>query len=342
VIKLTNIIHRWDDLQRLKEGEMILPRFVDFHTSNVCDQHCLGCCYNGKLDSLYMSETDHFDVVDRLLKVGVKAFEFAGGGDPCLLPYLPDLIRYIHSHGAHSSVLTNGTMLSNDLVRAIVDCCTYIRISLEAANEHDYVAYKRTPPGMWGSALNGIARLQDYKDQTKSALEISVKFGVGKTLRGPKHYADAINLGVALNAARITIRALRHEPEELTYDEKLQEQDFLTEELCEWPQDVRDRVSFWIVPWKFEDVPQCWLNPTHVVVDHIGNLWTCCYFYYRESQMFLGNMLKESFAKIWFSDHHRKQIAGIKREDCFRVDCKFFAHHTAVKELSVRGNVEWL
>ena len=181
---LTNIIHRWDDIQKLKNGEMILPRFVDFHSSNVCNMHCKGCQYDGRLSNDYMSEADHFAVVDKFLKVGVKAFDFCGGGEPLYPPYMEKLLRYVRSAGAWSGLLSNGSIMSDSMTQTIVDCVTYIRVSLEASNEEDYVRYKGVPNYMWDRVIGNIRKLQECNRKSGGDLEVSVKFAVSKTLRG--------------------------------------------------------------------------------------------------------------------------------------------------------------
>lgn len=339
---LTNIISKWDAIQKLKDGEMPLPRFVDFHSSNVCNMHCVGCQYDGRLSKDYMSEEDHFTVVNKFLKAGVKAFDFCGGGEPLIPPYMERLIRHINANGAYSAFLSNGSIMPDGLAQTIVDCSTYIRVSLEASNEMSYAAYKKVPTYMWHRVLGNIGKLQSLKKESKSDLEVSIKFGVSKDLRGARHYMDALMLGTDLEAKRITFRAIRDNPNELSLEEKKWENSVLESVLDKWGKDVRDRVSYWLVPIPFEQVPQCWLNPFHTVVHWNGDMHVCCYGYYRPEQMYLGNIIKQSFDEIWFSEKHWDVINGIKREDCARVDCKFFLHDRAVREASRRDVIEWL
>lgn len=338
---ITNIVHRWNDLERLRAGEMILPHFVTLHPSYGCNEHCRGCSYNGELNGEYLSEKDCFNVVDKFLKVGVKAFDFAGGGDPCFVPYLPQLLRHIHAAGGWSAFLTNGTIMDDEVIDAMVDTCAYIRISLEGSCREDYSNYKRVPGKLWDIALGNIEKLNAAKKAKSSDVNISVKFGVGKTLRGEDHYLNGINLGLNVDAERITFRAFRHEPEELDYQDKVNENRILENILAEYPN-IRNRISYWIVPVAFDRVPQCWLNPCQGFVDYNGNMYICCYMYYREREHYLGNIVTQSFDEIWFSDHHRQVIANIDRNKCARVDCKFFPHHWAYEDGAKRGFIHWL
>ena len=60
-----------------------------------------------------MDEKKHFDAVDQFIDAGVKAFDFAGGGEPTLLPYLPKLMKHIRQRGAHYALITHGAVMSD-------------------------------------------------------------------------------------------------------------------------------------------------------------------------------------------------------------------------------------
>ena len=339
---LTKVLHRWDDIEKLRKGEMVPPRFVDFHSSNICNMHCVGCQYAGRLSKDYMSEEDQFAVVDKFLKIGVKAFDFCGGGEPLIPPYMDKLLRHVRKNGAWVGLLSNGSVMTANLMSAIIDCACYIRISLEASNPEDYTLYKGVHKSMWDRVLDNIRALQQVNSTTGSQLEVSVKFAVSKTLKGQKHYEDAIALGKSLHAERITFRAIRDSVDQLSEVDKIWENKILERVLERLPPDTRKHISYWLVPVPFSQVPQCWLNPLHAMVQCNGDMHVCCYGYYRPEQLYLGNIIKQSFEEIWFSQKHWDVIKGIKREDCARVDCKFFNHHKSVEQNSIRETIEWL
>lgn len=338
---LTNILHRWNDVMALRRGETVWPSFCDFHTSNACNQHCAGCAYDGTLDHRIMSEADHFNIVDQLHQVGVRAYDFAGGGEPTMLPYLPKLLRHIRAMGDYFAIFTNGLILNDELADAMLSGGTYVRFSLEASSREDYAAYKRVNPQHWEIVTTHAARLVAAAQSGGSPLEVSVKFAVGKSLRGTEHYRRCIDVGRALGARRITIKALRHEPEELPEMERSKEGELLRRVIFE--ENAEDLVSAWVAPLNPEKVPHCWLTPLHTVIDHLGNVYLCCYYYNgRQDEMYIGNVLRERFKDIWLDGHHRGLLKNIVHEKCLAQDCKFMRHGLAVAEAFNRGHVEWL
>ena len=340
-MKLTNIVHRWADIEKLKKGEMIWPSFADLHTSNHCNQFCNGCAYDGMLDKNMMDDLTHFRMVDELMDVGVKAFDFAGGGEPSMLPYLPVQMGMIKDRGGSYAMITNGLILNGSLIDALVSGGTYVRFSLEASCEEDYAKYKKVDPKQWGVVLNNINRLREARNFYHSSLEISVKFAVGASLRGKEHYQRCIDLGRKLGAERITIKSLRHAPEELPKTHSQHEDALLREVIAD--EHAENIVSHWIVPYEDFQVSQCWLNPVHTVIDWNGDVYICCYFYYgRQDELKIGNIKERPFKDIWTDQLHKDVIKGIDRYNCMEVDCKFFKHHEAVHWGLSRKHMEFL
>ena len=334
---LTNVIHRWDDILKLKSGQKILPHFVDFHTSNLCNQHCIGCAYSDVINGTFMPVEKHIKAVDMFLDLGVDAFDFAGGGEPTLIPYLGDLFKYINERNAHYALITNGSNLSEDIVQALLWGGTYVRISLEASNEEDHKKYKGDNVIDWADLLCNVKNLVSMRDKGRSDLEISIKFSVSKSLRGQEHYKRIFKIADSLNIDRVVVKCLRHEPEELTIKERYLEYKYFLEAL---PTGRHYKTVESILPWN--EVPQCWLNPLHTVMDHLGNLYLCCYYYWRENDFLIGNIFEEKFEDIWLSPKHKEKIRKINKESCSKVDCKFFKWHKDVDEAMKRGQVYFL
>lgn len=333
---LSKILSHYTAIEQLRKGEMCKPRFVDLHISNACNQKCDGCAYKGLLDVSLMTKKDAFNTIKQFIDFGVKGFDFAGGGEPLVLPYLSELWNYIKERNCYFGVITNGTMLDPNTMDQIIEQGSYIRISLEATNIEDYCLYKNVAPYHWLKVSDNISYLVAKKRHTKSNCEIGLKYAVGESFRGHHHYLGGVGLGLGFGVDNVQFKALRHEPEELSLKEKEMENYYLLSVKKEAPKDF---VRSWIVP--HTDIPQCWLNPLHTVVDHLGNIYLCCYYYYRDNHC-IGNILKDSLEELWFSDKHKEMIKSIKKEECAVVDCKFFHHHNDLEKAMLNGRWEFL
>jgi radical SAM protein with 4Fe4S-binding SPASM domain len=187
--------------------------------------------------------------------------------------------------------------------------------------------------------MRNISRLVGMRNADGSPLQIGIKFSVSKSLRDQKHYEDGIRLAHELGVDRVTFKATRHMPEEITLSAKVKERQLLRDTLS---HNYHRNVVEWITELPDNLIPQCWLNPLHTVMDHLGNIYICCYYYNRGEEHLLGNILETGFASIWYSEDHWQKIRNIDREKCKKVDCKFFYHHHAVEYASKRGRLEFM
>lgn len=328
------MIHR-AAIKQLRRGEMCRPRFATLQTSNRCNQRCRGCSYGGLLDGQIMSRELHKMILGDMVDLGVRGFEFCGGGEPLCLPYIAELWQYLIDEGCNIGLITNGVLLTDELMAMMVKHGTFVRVSLEASNAEDYQQYKRTRPDDWAVVLDNIRRLVELRGQYGANCQVSVKFAVSKSLCGLKHFQDGIDLGRTLGVDGVQFKAIRHEPEELDGLAKQAQEQYFQE------ADKRGiDVSAWIIPEPF--VPQCWLSPLHTVVDHLGDVYLCCYYYHRPEAHRLGNLLEESMEDMWYSDRHWDMIKKIDRRKCSEVDCKFFRHHQVADEAFCNGRDNYL
>lgn len=334
------ILHRWDDIKRAQSGEIVSPSFVDLHLSDVCNQKCAGCLFGETHEHEVMSKENFIKACDILMDNGVKAFAFCGGGEPCVSNYLMDAWEHIRNRNGHFSMLTNGTLLTDELMSMMIRQGTFIRVSVEASDSETYCRYKHVPTQHWDWVMKNIARLVELKRQSNSDCSVGIKFSVSKMLRGLDHYSRAIEMANDLKVDRITFKAIRNNDEELDEQESIAEEMELHGALPILNPAIR--LSKWIKKAPFGYVPQCYLNTLHTVMNWKGDLFLCCYYNYRREQHIIGNIFEQDFKDIWYSAEHKAKIGSISRKECHRVDCKFFHYHDDVSEASKVGSIDMI
>ena len=330
------ILTHYDSIKMLQDGKMPNPYFVDLQISNKCNQNCNGCAYRNLLphDGKMMSKDNAIKIVNDLMDLGVRGFDFCGGGEPTTIPYLSEVWNIIKSRGGYYSLITNGTLLTDEIIIQLAEQATYVRFSFEASYSEEYCKYKNVGTSHWDKLLLNTKKIIEIKKDMDSNCEVGIKFAIGKSLKGFYHYQCALTLYKDLQPDNIQLKALRHEPEELSIEEKIKENVLLW---TVFRNEDSDLVRSWIVPKDNKNIPQCWLNSLHTVVDEKGNVYICCYFYYRGKEHLLGNMLEQPIKDIWYSKQHIEKVKGISREKCKEVDCKFFRHHKDVEDVLKNG-----
>ncbi len=116
-----------------------LPVQVDMDVSMACPSACL-FCFSGEYRASrtagrLMEPQLMLSLIRQSAQLGVKVVRFDGGGDPLTHPALPQAIDLCRELGLRTAVLTAGDLLSERLVPTFLRARTYVRISLNAADD---------------------------------------------------------------------------------------------------------------------------------------------------------------------------------------------------------------
>ena len=113
---------------------------VNFHLWQPCNMRC-GFCFatfqdvkrEMKLPKDHLPEEDCLLVVDRLAEVGFEKINFAGG-EPTLCPWVPNLIRRANEHGMVTSIVTNGSRITDQWLDNLNGSLDWIALSIDTVD----------------------------------------------------------------------------------------------------------------------------------------------------------------------------------------------------------------
>ena len=106
------------------------------HPTHRCNFNC-SYCYNASLERSQNTElsTEQWCIaLDQLRKIGVERVIFTGG-EPFLRDDLAELLAYSNNLGNYTEVLTNGSLLTNDLIDEFSNYINRIIISLDSLDQ---------------------------------------------------------------------------------------------------------------------------------------------------------------------------------------------------------------
>jgi cyclic pyranopterin phosphate synthase len=127
-------IREWQDGHRLAPLPPIEASIDPIHACNLMCRHCNAHRYlSDKSQYSRMEDAHLIDLVRFLGQWGVKACCFAGGGEPTMHTKLSDALIACKFSGMEASVLTNGTLLTDELMRIMIHYCRWIGVSIDAA-----------------------------------------------------------------------------------------------------------------------------------------------------------------------------------------------------------------
>jgi hypothetical protein len=69
------------------------------------------------------------------------------------------------------------------------------------------------------------------------------------------------------------------------------------------------------------------------MIDAYGDVYICCYYQYRKESHKIGNVIKNSFYEVWFSDEHLEKIGEINPKECNKYDCRFHRYNSFMNDI---------
>ena len=126
---------------------------VNFHLWEPCNMRC-GFCFatfqdvkrDMKLPKGHLPEEDCISVVDRIAEFGFEKINFAGG-EPTLCPWLPDLIVRAKEHRMVTSIVTNGSRITDQWLRNLNGSLDWIGLSIDTVDPEKLVRLGRAIAG---------------------------------------------------------------------------------------------------------------------------------------------------------------------------------------------------
>lgn len=154
----------FDYIERLRAGpvEEAWPVRVDIDVTQVCTDRCFFCysrpyakknCYQAARLPL----ADYERLLATLAEHGTVTVRFTGGGEPLEHPHIRQMLALPHKYGLKTCLITNGSLLDDELDELLVQHVDHIRVSVNAGTDATRRAIHRsTVPGA------SLTRLQTH------------------------------------------------------------------------------------------------------------------------------------------------------------------------------------
>lgn len=184
----------------------LLPIHLQLVISDLCNQNCSFCSYRmeGGFSSQNFGEDTGkgftmnpnrkipkekcFEILDDCKRIGIRAVQFTGGGEPTVHPSHNEIFKHAQEIGLQTALVSNGTSLPEfDVLRNF----DWIRISLDAGKEETYQRIRDS--NLWHRVMSNLHRLASIEGPY-----IGVGFVVTKDNWGELPYAAKLvkDLGI--------------------------------------------------------------------------------------------------------------------------------------------------
>ena len=136
-----------------------LPNFsskvpsVNYHLWEPCNMRC-GFCFatfqdvkrEMDLPKGHLPQEDCISVIDQIAEFGFEKINFAGG-EPTLCPWLPDLITRAKEHGMTTSIVTNGSRITDQWLDALNGSLDWVGLSIDTVDPEKLIDLGRAVGG---------------------------------------------------------------------------------------------------------------------------------------------------------------------------------------------------
>jgi radical SAM protein with 4Fe4S-binding SPASM domain len=138
------------------------PRLIFWEVTKGCNLRCLHCRATAtELSSPFdLPTAKALDLIEQVSQYA-KPILVLSGGEPLFRADIFDLARFASARGMRVALATNGTLVSKEVARQIVDAgVRRVSISLDGADAATHDAF-RGLPGAFDAALQGLRNLQE-------------------------------------------------------------------------------------------------------------------------------------------------------------------------------------
>ena len=159
------------------------PYRMDLALTYCCNNHCAHCYNEPGRGKNVLNFEQWKQVLDKLDEIAIPHVVFTGG-EPTIVPYLPDLVSYADHLGIVSGLNTNGRLLRNESLTEKLKAASldHVQVTLESVDPeiHDAMVGAK---GAWEETVAGI----------KMAVKHDIHINTNTTLLTHNASPEAVN-----------------------------------------------------------------------------------------------------------------------------------------------------
>ena len=272
------------------------------------------------------------EIVDDCQRMGVKAFEFTGGGEPTLHPQFDQILNRAIAAGMQVGTITHGANLPPGRIEALTKT-EWIRISLDAGTPDTYSATHRVDGNTFKRVLENIAGLSNARTVARTMFKVGVSFVTTKTNFIELPTAAKLARDAGADSFRISAE---FSPDGIDVFGGRESEIAETAREVESMQSEAFRVfNHWSTKTSVPDsgrpdYQNCWYQHLTAFIGGNQNVYRCCRTSYQERGL-IGSLANQSFEQLWNSEAKQRLFSNFDARGC--TNCHVNARNREVSEL---------
>lgn len=343
LMRSNKLLWHLDRLNNWKKGEIIPPIEIMLSLTDGCNSNCSFCYgkYIGQKSRFYrkdMKKEEIYKLIDDCKELGVKSVVLMGSGENMLHKNFYDIIRYIKNSGLDIGMATNGILIESNHMKDLLECITWIRISLCASNRELYK--KIHGVDKFDIVVKNIAELVKLKEKKRYNTTIGIQMVVIKD--NIDDIYNVAGLGKKLGVDYFVSKPSADTPgRDMGIDYSIYRNIKGEIDKCYSLQD--NKYNIVIKEEKFilegtHNYKCCLATPFSLSIDTNGNVAPCGHLLgYKKEEFLIGNIREKSFKDILYSDRYKEVQEKVKNldvnKDC-ETNCRHYYMNVFLNELN--------
>ncbi|MCX5693728.1 MAG: radical SAM protein [Candidatus Omnitrophica bacterium] len=314
------ILKHLDRVNSWLQGQNPPPITVELDMTNLCNHKCPECSgwyfQNRGKDHLHKDLAQ--SIIRQLAQAKVRGLIFTGGGEPLCHPDVLLAVKLAHKLGLDIGFITNGSLVNEEVARVLLQCCTWIRVSLDAASAGIFKQVHGLDNGAFTKVISNIRLLTKMKKTLKSKTVI----GVGYLTCD---YTQKMMLNATKLCKRLGVNYLQFRPLQIhkrgAFEYHLTD---LAENIRKCMQENGNGFEVLCSQHKYEmmkdnkygrNYNECYGHQFAAVIAADAKMYLCCHM--RGHQKYcIGDLGRNTFLEIWNSAQRKKVYENINFKDC--------------------------
>ncbi len=254
---------------------------------------------------------------------GLKSISLVGTGEPLLHIDAANIIRGIKDIGIDVALYTNGVMVRDEIRDAILDCCTWVRLSCNAKDTEEHNRIHDTNND-FDKIVTNFTELVSLRDSSgKQFPTIGCQFVALQD--NYRSISDAAKLWKEAGLDYFAIKPVYKQEKNLRQSEYIEDYGAAKEIMLKTLELEDDNFKVYAKFEQFEKVlsvdyqkryGRCYGHAFSTCLLADGNLYLCGNLHSEERYSF-GNIYRDGgFSEIWHSDKRKKVIQAIDFGEC--------------------------
>jgi len=183
----SKILWHQERLKLWNEGKRFAPITIDMALTQACQYNCEFCyakMQQNKPHKITLEIMTNF--LDDAAEIGVKGISLVSDGESTANPIYSDVIVYGHNKGISMALASHGHTLTEEVLRKILPCLTYLRFNFSAGEPKRYSEIMGVPQEYFHDVCSNIQMAMRIKK------EQNLKVTIGMQMVTMPEYGDQI------------------------------------------------------------------------------------------------------------------------------------------------------